>query len=110
MSRPRDDSGITDDEDQSYVVTVTTKEAKEGLPIDFSLEKQPVQQDMAVNLTLHVDDADYSLDDTTNAGVRSRFWRGRGSWAAGAAGVPDGGFVPWNAAVSPRGMHACGTA
>ena len=41
VENERIDSTITDDEDQTYVVTVTTEEPPEGSPIDFTARPTP---------------------------------------------------------------------
>ena len=66
----RIESTITDDEDQTYVLTVSTKadDRKENSTITGTVTASPVHEQMAVPLRLHLDDPGYTLNDETNAG------------------------------------------
>ena len=63
------ESTIIDDEPQTYVLKITTEEPSEGTTtIDGTVTADPAHENMAANLRLHLDNADYSLDDTTATG------------------------------------------
>ena len=62
------ESTIVEDETQTYVLDITTTEPMEGAPIVGTVTADPAHVNMATSLRLHLDNADYTLDDTTNAG------------------------------------------
>ena len=66
----RIESTITDDEDQTYVLTVSTEagDRKENSTITGTVTASPAHEQMAVPLRLHLDDPGYTLDNDTNAG------------------------------------------
>ena len=53
---------IEDDETQTYVLTVTTKEPKEAAAINVSLRADPAHEDGSVELTLHSSDPKYTVN------------------------------------------------
>ena len=53
---------IDDDETQTYVLTVTTKEPKEAAAINVSLRADPAHEDGSVELTLHSSDPKYTVN------------------------------------------------
>ena len=55
---------IDDDEPQTYVFAVTTKDPEEGTPIAVTLKADPTHVDGAATLTLHLDDPDYGYTGT----------------------------------------------
>ena len=55
---------IDDDETQTYVLAVTTKEPKEAAAINVSLRADPVHVNDSAALTLHLDDPKYSHDQS----------------------------------------------
>ena len=56
---------IDDDETQTYVLTVTTEDPKEGSDIDVTLRADPEHDDGSVEMTLHLDDPKYTIADNT---------------------------------------------
>ena len=62
------ESTVMDDEEQTYVLKVTTEKPSEGDDIMGTVTADPAHENMAANLRLHLDDADYDLDDATKAG------------------------------------------
>ena len=53
---------IDDDETQTYVLAVTTKEPKEAAAINVSLRADPAHEDGSVELTLHSSDPKYTVN------------------------------------------------
>ena len=63
------ESTIVDDEEQTYVLKITTEEPSEGTAtIDGTVTAEPAHVNMAASLRLHLDDPDYSLDNATSTG------------------------------------------
>ena len=58
---------IEDDETQTYVLDVETDadDIEEGMPINVDLKAEPAHVDDSLLLTLHSDNAEYTLDVTT---------------------------------------------
>ena len=63
---------IDDDETQTYVLAVTTKEPKEAAAINVSLRADPAHEDGSVELTLHSSDPKYTVNvDAANPAVNT---------------------------------------
>ena len=68
---------IKDDETQTYVFAVTTKDPEEGAPITVTLKADPTHVDGTATLTLHLDDPDYTLTATDPAMITADMPRQR---------------------------------
>ena len=62
---------IDDDETQTYVFTVTTKDPEEATDIAATLKAVPAHVDGTATLTLHLDDPDYTLTATNPATINA---------------------------------------